>query len=102
MFGMRGRGTYHLSKLSVFRVHPDTFSDTGGRKLAAVGDFYRKMVISRQFKQNLRLLILRYRLEILKEGKKYQVTSFRGVSENLDSHKLVYYTKKRPILPKNL
>ena len=70
VFGMRGREIYHLPKLSIFRVHPDTFSDTGGRKLAAVGDFYRKMVISRQFKQNLRLLMLRYRVEILKEGKK--------------------------------
>ena len=55
--------------------------------------FMGKMVIFRKFKQNLRLLMLKYRLEISNEGKKYQVTSFRGVSKHLDCHKLVYYTK---------
>ena len=37
---------------------------------------------------------MRYPLEMLNEGKWYQVTSFRGVLKNLHCHKLVYYTKK--------
>ena len=42
-----------------------------------------------------------YQLEMFNEGKRYHVTFFRGVLQNLDYYKLVYYTKKEPKLAKN-
>ena len=35
-----------------------------------------------------------YRFEILNDGKGHQVTSFRGVSKNLNNFELANYTKK--------
>jgi len=50
------------------------------------------------FFRNLATFPLSYRLEMLNQGKGYQVTSFRGVLKHLDYRKLVYYSKKGPKL----
>ena len=59
------------------------------------------MIKNRPFFENLTTFPISYPLEILNQGKGYQVTSFMGDSKHLDQGKLVYYTGKGPELAKN-
>jgi len=59
------------------------------------------MIKNRPFLKYLTTFPMSYRLEMLNQGKGYQVTSFRGDWKNFDCGKLVYYTKKGPKLAKN-
>ena len=86
--------------ISIFPVRPANLpdailrqADSGRTKLAKIAIFWR-------FSKYLRIFLLRYRLEILNEGKGQQVISLEKVSKHLVAGRLDNYTEKWPKMGK--